>query len=75
MTSTTTAPSSPARPIMGAHTLYLDFINLFLMLLRLFGDRQLSVPTSAIQGVPGLTAGAFKLKVVPAAVVIRARAK
>ncbi|MEE8398629.1 MAG: Bax inhibitor-1 family protein, partial [Desulfobacterales bacterium] len=25
--------------IMGALTLYLDFINLFLMLLRVFGDR------------------------------------
>ena len=25
--------------IMGALTLYLDFINLFLMLLRLFGNR------------------------------------
>jgi len=26
--------------IMGALTLYLDFINLFIMLLRLFGDRR-----------------------------------
>ncbi|MBC7744789.1 MAG: Bax inhibitor-1 family protein, partial [Flavobacterium sp.] len=26
--------------IMGALTLYLDFINLFLMLLRLFGNRK-----------------------------------
>jgi FtsH-binding integral membrane protein len=26
--------------IMGALTLYLDFINLFVMLLRLFGDRR-----------------------------------
>jgi FtsH-binding integral membrane protein len=26
--------------ILGALTLYLDFINLFLMLLRLFGDRR-----------------------------------
>jgi len=26
--------------IMGALTLYLDFINLFLMLLRIFGDRR-----------------------------------
>jgi FtsH-binding integral membrane protein len=25
---------------MGALSLYLDFINLFLMLLRLFGDRR-----------------------------------
>jgi FtsH-binding integral membrane protein len=26
--------------VMGALTLYLDFVNLFLMLLRLFGDRR-----------------------------------
>jgi uncharacterized protein len=26
--------------LIGALTLYLDFINLFLMLLRLFGDRR-----------------------------------
>jgi FtsH-binding integral membrane protein len=26
--------------MMGALTLYLDFVNLFLMLLRLFGDRR-----------------------------------
>ena len=26
--------------IMGALTLYLDFINLFLMLLRILGDRR-----------------------------------
>jgi uncharacterized protein len=26
--------------IMGALTLYLDFINLFLMLLRIFGNRR-----------------------------------
>jgi FtsH-binding integral membrane protein len=26
--------------ILGALTLYLDFINLFLMLLRLFGNRR-----------------------------------
>ncbi len=26
--------------LMGALSLYLDFINLFLMLLRLFGDRR-----------------------------------
>jgi FtsH-binding integral membrane protein len=26
--------------IMGALTLYLDFINLFIMLLRLFGNRE-----------------------------------
>ena len=28
------------KAVMGALTLYLDFINLFLMLLRLFGDRR-----------------------------------
>jgi len=28
------------KAIMGALTLYLDFINLFLMMLRLFGDRR-----------------------------------
>jgi hypothetical protein len=28
------------KAIMGALTLYLDFINLFMMLLRLFGDRR-----------------------------------
>jgi uncharacterized protein len=28
------------KAIMGALRLYLDFINLFLMLLRLFGDRR-----------------------------------
>ena len=28
------------KAIMGALPLYLDFINLFLMLLRLFGDRR-----------------------------------
>ncbi len=28
------------KAIMGAVTLYLDFINLFIMLLRLFGDRR-----------------------------------
>ncbi len=28
------------KAIMGALTLYLDFINLFIMLLRLFGDRR-----------------------------------
>jgi FtsH-binding integral membrane protein len=26
--------------VMGALSLYLDFINLFLMMLRLFGDRR-----------------------------------
>jgi FtsH-binding integral membrane protein len=29
-----------ARAVMGALSLYLDFINLFLMLLRLFGSRE-----------------------------------
>jgi FtsH-binding integral membrane protein len=28
------------KAVMGALALYLDFINLFLMLLRLFGDRR-----------------------------------
>jgi FtsH-binding integral membrane protein len=28
------------KAIMGALSLYLDFINMFLMLLRLFGDRR-----------------------------------
>jgi uncharacterized protein len=28
------------KAIMGALSLYLDFINLFMMLLRLFGDRR-----------------------------------
>ncbi|HJO76446.1 MAG TPA: Bax inhibitor-1 family protein, partial [Pelagibacteraceae bacterium] len=28
------------KAVMGALTLYLDFINLFLMLLRLFGQRR-----------------------------------
>jgi uncharacterized protein len=28
------------KAVMGALKLYLDFINLFLMLLRLFGDRR-----------------------------------
>jgi FtsH-binding integral membrane protein len=26
--------------VMGALSLYLDFINMFMMLLRLFGDRR-----------------------------------
>ena len=34
------AETSSKKVIMGALTLYLDFINLFLMLLRLFGDRR-----------------------------------
>jgi FtsH-binding integral membrane protein len=28
------------KAVMGALTLYLDFINLFLCMLRLFGDRR-----------------------------------
>jgi FtsH-binding integral membrane protein len=28
------------KAVMGALSLYLDFINLFLMLLRIFGDRR-----------------------------------
>jgi hypothetical protein len=31
---------SGRKAVMGALTLYLDFINLFLMLLRLFGERR-----------------------------------
>jgi len=34
------AESLAKKSIMGAVTLYLDFVNLFLMLLRLFGDRR-----------------------------------
>jgi FtsH-binding integral membrane protein len=34
------AESSSKKAIMGALTLYLDFINLFIMLLRLFGQRR-----------------------------------
>ncbi len=34
------AETASKKAIMGALTLYLDFINLFLMLLRLFGDRR-----------------------------------
>jgi FtsH-binding integral membrane protein len=32
--------SSPAAEVMGALTLYLDFINIFLSLLQLFGDKK-----------------------------------
>jgi FtsH-binding integral membrane protein len=32
--------SAGRKAVMGALSLYLDFINLFLMLLRLFGDRR-----------------------------------
>jgi len=31
---------SGKKAVMGALTLYLDFINLFIMLLRLFGQRR-----------------------------------
>jgi FtsH-binding integral membrane protein len=34
------AQSSGRKAVMGALALYLDFINLFLMLLRLFGSRR-----------------------------------
>jgi FtsH-binding integral membrane protein len=34
------ADSSPAAEVMGALTLYLDFINIFLSLLQLFGDKK-----------------------------------
>jgi FtsH-binding integral membrane protein len=36
----TSAELATKTAIMGALTLYLDFINLFLMLLRLFGQRR-----------------------------------
>jgi FtsH-binding integral membrane protein len=36
----TSAEMATKTAIMGALTLYLDFINLFLMLLRLFGQRR-----------------------------------
>jgi FtsH-binding integral membrane protein len=32
--------SSPAAEVCGALTLYLDFINIFLSLLQLFGDKK-----------------------------------
>jgi FtsH-binding integral membrane protein len=32
--------SSPAAEVLGALTLYLDFINIFLSLLQLFGDKK-----------------------------------
>ena len=32
--------SSGRKAVMGALSLYLDFINLFMMLLRLVGDRR-----------------------------------
>jgi len=32
--------SSPSVEVMGALTLYLDFINIFLSLLQLFGDKK-----------------------------------
>ena len=35
-----TVEISGKKAIMGALTLYLDFINLFIMLLRLFGQRR-----------------------------------
>ncbi len=35
-----TAPIAGRKAIMGALSLYLDFINMFMMLLRLFGDRR-----------------------------------
>jgi uncharacterized protein len=36
----TTATVAGRKAVMGALRLYLDFINPFLMLLRLFGDRR-----------------------------------
>ena len=35
-----TSEVSSKKAVMGALTLYLDFINLFIMLLRLFGQRR-----------------------------------
>jgi FtsH-binding integral membrane protein len=32
--------SSPSAEVQGALTLYLDFINIFLSLLQLFGDKK-----------------------------------
>jgi len=40
MTPMTTAPSPGVKTVMGALTLYLDFINLFLFMLRFLGDRR-----------------------------------
>jgi len=34
------AETAGKKALMGALSLYLDFINLFLMMLRLFGDRR-----------------------------------
>jgi FtsH-binding integral membrane protein len=34
------ATAASRKVVMGALSLYLDFINLFLMMLRLFGDRR-----------------------------------
>ena len=40
-TASSIAPRSPAKKaIMGALRLYLDFINLFIMMLSLFGNRE-----------------------------------
>ena len=39
-TSTDTGELMGKNAVMGALTLYLDFINLFIMLLRLFGQRR-----------------------------------
>ena len=39
-TSTDTGELMGKKAVMGALTLYLDFINLFIMLLRLFGQRR-----------------------------------
>ena len=46
------------KAVMGALRLYLDFINLFLMMLRLFGDRREPI-TRLNQGRPGRWPGRF----------------
>ena len=40
MFQVTTGELVGKKAVMGALTLYLDFINLFIMLLRLFGQRR-----------------------------------
>ena len=40
MAMTGFATEEGRKAVMGALALYLDFINLFLMLLRIFGDRR-----------------------------------
>ena len=51
-----------ARPMMGALTLYLDFINLFLMLLRLVGDRRQAAAQDELANAPALCRGVVVLQ-------------